>query len=59
MNKPFEQIAVGSKFIHNNKTYTKTDNIRVSCCKSINAICDTDNKDRVFLQPQEQVEVNE
>lgn len=59
MNKPFQELAVGGIFIFNGTQYTKIDQVKVSCCKSINAVCVDNNQQRVFIQPQQEVEISE
>lgn len=59
MKKTFDQVAVGSQFTHNGVEYKKTDVVKVSCCKSINAIATTNEKDRIYVQPTQEVEVSE
>jgi hypothetical protein len=43
MSKPFKDIAVGEKFKHNNKVYTKIEHEKITCCKFFNAIEDGTN----------------
>jgi hypothetical protein len=50
MDKAFSEIAVGSVFQFNNVQYTKTNDIRVSCCKVINAH-ETSNKNNTTYIP--------
>jgi len=56
MSKPFSEVAVGSVFTYNGIQYTKTADERVSCCKIINAVDVNNPKNRIFFQPQSQVE---
>lgn len=37
MEKTFAELVNGDKFIVNGVEYVKTDEVRVSCCKTINA----------------------
>lgn len=58
-NKPFQDVAISSEFTFNDKKYTKIANVRVSCCKSINAVAVDDSQNRIFVQPQQEVQVEE
>lgn len=42
MEKTFAEVAVGEKFTVNNVEYVKTEEVRVSCCKVINAYAVSD-----------------
>jgi hypothetical protein len=42
MEKTFAEVAVGEKFTVNNVEYVKTEDVRVSCCKVINAYAAND-----------------
>ena len=57
MQKLFKDISVGEQFNYNNKTYVKINNVKVSCCRSINCHVAGNEKDRAFLQPDNKVEV--
>jgi hypothetical protein len=59
MNKPFSEVADNTVFTWNGKQYTKMATVKVSCCKSINAVAVDNNKERIFVQPQQDVEVAE
>lgn len=49
MEKKFEELAVGSKFTVNNVQYVKTEEVRVSCCRSINCQMVTDTNQKAFF----------
>ena len=58
MQKQFQALAVGDNFIYNGKNYTKTNTVKISCCKSVNCHVVNNQKDRTFLQPTTNVEVS-
>jgi hypothetical protein len=49
MEKKFEEIAVGTKFRINGMEYVKTEEVRVSCCRSINCHVAADVNQKVFF----------
>lgn len=55
----FSDLEVGKKFIYNEKEYTKVAKLKISCCKSINAVNTNDKKDRVLVSDDTEVVVNE
>lgn len=58
MEKNFSDVSVGGRFTMNGLDYIKTDTIRVSCCKSINAQAVNDPNNRTFVQDTTVVTVN-
>lgn len=59
MNKPFREVNVGEKFKYNNAEYTKINVVKVSCCQSINAQKVDNEQNRIFVQPLQEVEVDD
>lgn len=53
----FGSLAVNSTFVYNGVSYTKTETVRVSCCKSVNAV-NAETSNRVYMSDDTQVEVN-
>jgi len=37
MQKRFSDLAVGEKFVVNGVEYVKTQDVRISCCRSVNS----------------------
>lgn len=58
MNKTFGELSVGDRFTFNNQEFVKTDEVRVSCCRSVNASIVTDSNSTVYFQPSTAVTVN-
>lgn len=58
MEKKFEELAVGDKFTINNLDYVKTEEVRVSCCRSINCQLVTDANQKAFFPASTVVVVN-
>lgn len=58
MNKTFGELAVGDRFTLNGKEYAKTQDVRISCCKSINAQSTTNSNERIKLETSTTVTVN-
>lgn len=51
MEKQFNELNVGDKFFVNGTEYTKLVEVKVSCCKSINAQASADVSQKTFFQP--------
>lgn len=49
METTFDQIATGTKFIVNGTEYIKTDEVRVSCCKTINCYASADANQKGYF----------
>lgn len=58
MEKPFSELIVGTKFTINNVEYVKTDEVRVSCCRSVNCQMTADSSQRTFIPAEAIVTVN-
>jgi hypothetical protein len=58
MNKAFETLQVGDRFTLNNKEYVKTQDIRISCCKTVNAKASDNSSHAIYVQPTSMVTVN-
>lgn len=52
----FSEVSVGQKFKMNNIVYEKIEQLKVSCCRSINAKR-TDNNETLMVQPNSEVEI--
>lgn len=52
----FAEVAVGQKFKMNDVVYEKTEQVKVSCCRSINSKR-TDNNETLFVEPSSEVEI--
>jgi len=52
----FSEVAVGQKFKWNDAEYTKTEAVKVSCCKSLNAV-KLENNEKVMVRPNDEVEL--
>lgn len=58
MNKNFADVKVGDRFTLNGKEYVRIQDVRISCCKSVNAHAVENSGDRIFVQPTVVVTVN-
>jgi hypothetical protein len=58
MNKQFSELAVGERFTVNGMEYVKMQEVRVSCCRSINAQAVNDINNKTFIGPTTTVTVN-
>lgn len=58
MEKKLEEVAVGTQFTVNNLEYIKTEEVRVSCCRSINCQLVSDNNQKAFFPGSTVVIVN-
>lgn len=58
MNKSFSELAVGERFTINSTEYVKTQEIKVSCCRSINCQAVADPSNKTYIQPSTAVTVN-
>lgn len=59
MNKQFKDLVDDTVFKYNGLEYKKISTVKISCCRSINAEDTTNPKNRIFIQPQVEVEVND
>lgn len=55
----FNEVQVGAEFTYNGNQYTKLEQKKISCCKSINASLVSDANQKVFIKPQDTVEIAE
>jgi hypothetical protein len=55
----FDVVAVGSQFLYNGEEWTKTEKVKINCCKFNNAVSVSDSNKKVGVKPQEIVEVSE
>lgn len=51
----FHELAVGERFLFNNKEYTKIEEVRLSCCK-IKENCQASGGEKTVLKPMDEVE---
>jgi hypothetical protein len=58
MEKLFSELAIGTIFTFNGTMYMKTQDVRISCCKSINAVASTDSNNKIFVPPTTTVTIN-
>ena len=57
--KQFKDMVDGEVFSKNGTQFKKIPLVRVSCCKSINAQQVDDPNNRVYMQPSQEVEIND
>ena len=58
MEKPLSEVAVGSIFTANGTDYVKTEDVRVSCCRSVNCYAVNDTAQKTYFAPNTVVSVN-
>ena len=58
MIKKFSELSIGSRFVMNSVEYTKTQPIKISCCQSVNACVAGRPNEKIFVQPNQEVQVN-
>lgn len=58
MTKKFSELAVGERFTLNGVEYIKTQEVRVSCCRSVNAQLINDANNKTFVGGNTVVNVN-
>lgn len=58
MNKNFTELSTGDRFTFNGREYVKMQELRISCCKTINAQSIENSNDRIYVQPNTVVVVN-
>lgn len=58
MEKQFAEVASGETFKVNGTEYVKTDDIRISCCKSVNCYAVNDASQKTYFAPTTVVSVN-
>lgn len=59
MKQQFHALADGQIFVKDNIQFKKIANVKVSCCRSINAEQVNNTNNRIFVTPNEEVEVND
>ena len=59
MIKQFNDVAENEVFKFNGLEYKKIAAVKVSCCRSINAEDTTNANNKTFIQPLQEVEVND
>ena len=59
MIQKFSEIADDTVFKINGMEYKKVPLVKISCCKSINAIQTDNQANRIFIQPTTEVEIND
>ena len=57
MQKPFSDVAVGETFELNGLRYVKIQDVRISCCKSVNCHNAADTNQKTFFPPNTLVTV--
>ena len=57
MNKQFKELSEGSVFKYNGLDYKKVPQVKVSCCRSLNAQEINNEQNQIFVQPLIEVEV--
>lgn len=58
MEKKFSEVVVGEKFTVNGIEYTKTEDVRVSCCQVINCYATANVNQKSFFQGDTVVTTN-
>lgn len=58
MQKQFHELAVGDKFTVNGTEYVKTEEVRVSCCRSINCYASADAAQKGHFPGHTEVTIN-
>jgi predicted CxxxxCH...CXXCH cytochrome family protein len=58
MNKLFSELAVGDRFTSNGQEYIKIQDVRVSCCRSVNCHSVGNVNSKSFIHPSTMVTVN-
>lgn len=54
----FTDLKTGDRFSYNGTEYIKVDEVRVSCCKSINCQAAQDPNKRIQIPPNTTVTIN-
>lgn len=58
MNKQFQELVVGERFVIDGQEYVKIAEYRISCCKTANARATNNANNVVYIQPNIAVTVN-
>ena len=56
--KTFAELAVGNRFTLNGMEFIKTEEVRIGCCKAINANAINDPNHKIFVKGNTSVTVN-
>jgi hypothetical protein len=59
MTKQFKDLSDGQVFTLNGLQFKKTAVVKISCCRSINAEESTNANNRIFVNPNQEVEVDD
>lgn len=59
MIKQFQNVEDNTVFKINDTEYRKVPQVKISCCKSINAVQVANEANRTYIQPSTEVEVSE
>lgn len=59
VSKQFKDLNVNDQFTLNNVKYKKIDEVRVSCCRVINACVVDDENNKIQVKPLDEVLVDE
>lgn len=59
MIKQFHEVSEGANFKLNGLEYKKISLVKISCCRSINAEESTNASNRIFVTPNQEVEVDD
>lgn len=58
MNKTFGQLSEGTRFSLNNNVYIKIREVKITCCKTVNAHLASDPNNRTYIRPETTVIIN-
>jgi hypothetical protein len=58
MQKQFHELAIGDRFTVNGVEYIKTEEVRVSCCRSINCYASSDANQKGHFPGNTEVTIN-
>lgn len=59
IKKEFKDLLVNEEFVVNNVKYTKINEVKISCCRSVNCHVHGKQTERTFFAPSTQVEVED
>jgi hypothetical protein len=57
--KTFNELSVGDTFTLNGVEYKKINEVKISCCKSINAASTANENMKIKVTPITEVEIND
>lgn len=58
IEKQFSQLSTGERFVLNGVEYIKTEEVRISCCRSVNCQSVADSNHKTYVSPNVSVSVN-